>query len=359
MDAEVAALPEPDQDLWRHRAETLRWSKTELRGGFRRAGRKPPRRPELVSISVRVAPQREQALRKAAAVAGPAPATGWPRRATPWRTPRSARDEHSGWEARASWRREPVPADRRVRLPLGLRDHARWSRRAGTSSGCACRAWTRRACSARSSTATPAASGSGPADVDGARRRAATCPGTMVLETSWGTRSGWVIVRDVAADRPLAPRGRALAAPTGARRPTTTPTTCCCARVRCVNGEVADPPRLRAGVRLRRASAASWEYAGAGYHEAIAAPRACDARAAADHRPAASASRARARRARTLMKEGDVAFVALVVVRARAAAAPTRRPTSGWSGPPTTGSTGSTTASFPDHPWRTYLQRSR
>ena len=36
----------------------------------------------------------------------------------------------------------------------------------------------------------------GPADVDvpAARRY---LPGTMVLETSWGTRGGWVIVRDV------------------------------------------------------------------------------------------------------------------------------------------------------------------
>ena len=42
----------------------------------------------------------------------------------------------------------------------------------------------------------------------------------------------------------------------------------------------------------------------------------------------------------------------------------TRRPdlrrghASGWSGPRTTGSTGSTRGRFPDHPWRRYLQRS-
>ena len=39
-------------------------------------------------------------------------------------------------------RRQPVPADRRLRVPVGLRDHARSSRRAATSSGCACRGWT-------------------------------------------------------------------------------------------------------------------------------------------------------------------------------------------------------------------------
>jgi hypothetical protein len=50
----------------------------------------------------------------------------------------------------------------------------------------------------------------GPADtsVPAGRRY---LPGTMVLETTWGTRTGWVIIRD-------------------APPPTTTPTTCCCAR---------------------------------------------------------------------------------------------------------------------------------
>ena len=57
-------------------------------------------------------------------------------------------------------RREPVPADRGVRLPVRLRDlRARRAERR-TSSGSACRASTRRASSARCSTATPACSGS-------------------------------------------------------------------------------------------------------------------------------------------------------------------------------------------------------
>ena len=37
----------------------------------------------------------------------------------------------------------------------------------------------------------------GPGRRAGACRRGATCPGTMVLETSWGTSTGWIIVRDV------------------------------------------------------------------------------------------------------------------------------------------------------------------
>ena len=42
---------------------------------------------------------------------------------------------------------------------------------------------------------------------------------------------------------------------------------------------------------------------------------------------------------------------------ARAAARPSTRPTSGWSAPRSTGSTGWRAGSFPDHPWRTYLER--
>ena len=49
----------------------------------------------------------------------------------------------------------------------------------------------------------------------------------------------------------------------------------------------------------------------------------------------------------------DAASAALSWGERRAAARPTRRRTSGWSGPRTTGSTGSPAARFPDHPWRT------
>ena len=52
----------------------------------------------------------------------------------------------------------------------------------------------------------------------------------MVLETSWGTGAGWMIVRDVLLMGPLAPRARALAGPIGGPRPTTTPSTSCCGR---------------------------------------------------------------------------------------------------------------------------------
>jgi alpha,alpha-trehalase len=51
---------------------------------------------------------------------------------------------------------------------------------------------TRRACSAPSSAGGPAPSGVAPVDVTvPADRR--YLPGTMILETSWGTATGWII----------------------------------------------------------------------------------------------------------------------------------------------------------------------
>ena len=49
----------------------------------------------------------------------------------------------------------------------------------------------------------------GPADmnVPAARRY---LPGTMVLETSWGTPTGWIVVRDLLLDRAVAPRERVV-----------------------------------------------------------------------------------------------------------------------------------------------------
>ena len=75
-------------------------------------------------------------------------------------------------------------------------------------------------------------------------------PGTMVLETSWGTGKGWIIVRDVLLignwhhehDRSHTHR----------RAPTDYDADHVLLRtVRCVNGEVAAAARLRAEVRLR------------------------------------------------------------------------------------------------------------
>ena len=98
----------------------------------------------------------------------------------------------------------------------------------------------------------------GPADttVPAGRRY---LPGTMVLETTWGTRTGWVIIRDVLLIGPWHHERRPLATRTAARPPTTTPTTCCCARcaastARSRSTWTASPSSTTARVR------AHWEY---------------------------------------------------------------------------------------------------
>ena len=159
----------------------------------------------------------------------------------------------------------------------------------------------------------------GPTDVDvpAARRY---LPGHDGAGDELGrTERGWIIVRDVAADRALAPRGRALAVRTAARPPTTTPSTCCCARCAACNGEVAGEPRLRAGRSTTAASTARWEYDGGGYHEArrrAATASTSQLRLTTDMRLGFEGPRATAR---TLMKEGETALRRALVVGARAA----------------------------------------
>ena len=104
----------------------------------------------------------------------------------------------------------------------------RWSRPTATSSGCACRGWTRRACSARCSTATPATSGSARPGVQGARRAALPAGHDGAGdELGHARRLGDRARR--AADRVRGTTPTTARTRTGARRPTTTPTTCCCA----------------------------------------------------------------------------------------------------------------------------------
>ena len=177
------------------------------------------------------------------------------------------------------------------------------------------------------------------------RPRAATCPGTMVLETSWGTRGGWIIVRDVLLIGPWHHEDER--SHTHRRAPTDYDADHVLLRtVRCVNGEVQIVARLRAGVRLRPRARPR------GSTPATATTR---ARAAPGRRPRAAPDRPTCNlgfegpraTARHADEGGRDALLRAVVERAPGAARPTRRPTSGWSGPPTTGSTGSTAASSP------------
>jgi GH15 family glucan-1,4-alpha-glucosidase len=193
----------------------------------------------------------------------------------------------------------------------------------------------------------------GPADVEvpAARRY---LPGTNVLETSWGTTGGWIIVRDVLLIGPWHhDRDRSQ---THRRAPTDYDADHVLLRmVRCVNGEIQVTmdcdPRFDYARKL-----GTWEYTGAGYHEAVCRAEDCDVelRLTSDMNMGFEGPRATAR---TLMQEGDTLFVAL-----------------SWSEHPAPQDYDDAykklvwTAhhwqhwldhgNFPDHPWRTHLQRS-
>jgi alpha,alpha-trehalase len=193
----------------------------------------------------------------------------------------------------------------------------------------------------------------GPADaaVPAARRY---LPGTMVLETSWGVRGGWIVVRDVLLIGPWHHEDERSR--THRRSPTDYDADHVLLRmVRCVNGEVQVrmdcEPVFDYGRRF-----ADWEYAGAGYREAIAGAEGCDVklRLTTDMNIGFEGPRATAR---TLMKAGETRFAAL-----------------SWSEhePPRDWDEAYDRlvwtahhwqhwldhGDFPDHPWRTYLQRS-
>jgi GH15 family glucan-1,4-alpha-glucosidase len=192
----------------------------------------------------------------------------------------------------------------------------------------------------------------GPADVEvPADRR--YLPGTMVLETSWGCRGGWIIVRDVLLIGPW--HHEHDRSTTHRRSPTDYDADHVLLRcVRCVNGEVQVLLDCEPVFDYGQA-AAHWEYAGPGYHEATATcpGQNVELRLTTDMNVGFEGPRATAR---TLMKEGDTLFVAL-----------------SWSEhpPPKTYDDAYSRLTwtahhwqhwldhgeFPDHPWRTFLQR--
>jgi alpha,alpha-trehalase len=192
-----------------------------------------------------------------------------------------------------------------------------------------------------------------PADVNvpAARRY---IPGTMVLETSWETRMGWVIVRDALSIGPW--HHETERSHTHTRSPTDHEADHVMLRlIKCVQGSVevkleCEPAFDYGGL------AADWSYAGSGYNEALARSEGIDTelRLVTDLRLGFEGPRARAR---TTLHEGEVAFVAL-----------------GWSQHPMPSSYEDAEAwlartgrfwqewlkrgTFPDHPWRSHLQRS-
>ena len=146
-----------------------------------------------------------------------------------------------------------------------------------------------------------------PADVNvpAARRY---IPGTMVLETSWETRMGWVIVRDALSIGPW--HHQTERSRSHRRSPTDHEADHVMLRlIECVQGSVeikleCEPAFDYGGL------AADWSYPGSGYGEALARSEGIDLelRLFTDLRLGFEGPRARAR---TTLHEGDAAFVAL------------------------------------------------
>ena len=182
-------------------------------------------------------------------------------------------------------------------------------------------------------------------------------PGSLILETTWQTHTGWVIVRDALVMGPwhdLESRSR-----THRRTPMDWDAEHILLRtVRCVSGTVELVMQCEPSFDYHRVSA-SWEYSAQAYGEAIAR-----ANKDPDSHPTMRLTtnlriglEGREARARTRMKEGDNVFVALSwskhpVPQTYDEAADRMWQTSEcWRQWINVGD-------FPDHPWRSYLQRS-
>jgi GH15 family glucan-1,4-alpha-glucosidase len=197
----------------------------------------------------------------------------------------------------------------------------------------------------------------GPADmtVPAARRY---LPGTMILETSWGTPTGWIIVRDALLIGPW--HHESTRSNSHRRAPTDYDAEHVLLRmVRCVNGEVQLAMQCAPMFDYGRCRP-SWSYAGEGYHVAVAESDGAgdvgqpSIRLTTDMRLGFEGPRAAAR---TMLKEGETRFVAM-----------------SWSKhePPATQEDAYrrlvwtahhwqhwlARGRFPDHPWRAHIERS-
>jgi GH15 family glucan-1,4-alpha-glucosidase len=179
-------------------------------------------------------------------------------------------------------------------------------------------------------------------------------PGTMILETSWGTATGWIIVRDVLLMGPW--RHDDEFSGTQRRTPTDYDAEHVLLRtIRCVKGEVQTVIECEPMADYGR-SPMTWSYTDKVYHQA-------EAKATNMHHPLVLTTDLRLgleggrASARTLLKEGDTRFVALswgskappiTFDEAYERLVWTAHHWQHWLGRGT----------FPDHPWRSYLQRS-
>ena len=179
-------------------------------------------------------------------------------------------------------------------------------------------------------------------------------PGTMVMETTWDTPTGWLVVRDVLLLGPWHHRDERSV--THRRAPTDVDAEHVLLRLlRCVNGRV--EMRMECEPRLNYGQTpVTWAYQGPGYGHGVARAdgESLELQLRTDLRLGFEGGRAQAR---TTMREGDVAFVALA-----------------WTDHPAPSTYDEahgrlvytadywhewlSHGEFPDHPWRTHLQRS-
>ncbi|MDQ6771542.1 MAG: glycoside hydrolase family 15 protein [Candidatus Dormibacteraeota bacterium] len=179
-------------------------------------------------------------------------------------------------------------------------------------------------------------------------------PGTMILETTWGTPHGWLVVRDVLLIGPW--RHKEERAARHRRPPSDWEAEHVLLRtLRCVEGTVevvldCEPAFDYASRRP------AWRYLGPDYHDAAAEAEGSETRVrlTTDLRIGIEGPHARAR---TTMREGDQAFCALSWSEHdpprtyEEAHARLERTADYWHEWLSRGS-------FPDHPWRRYLERS-
>jgi GH15 family glucan-1,4-alpha-glucosidase len=193
----------------------------------------------------------------------------------------------------------------------------------------------------------------GPADLNVPTSRR-YIPGTMVLETSWGTGDGWLLVKDVLLIGPWHhERDRSH---THRRAPTDYDADHVLLRlVKCVHGEVQLTMDCKPVFNYGR-NQASWEYTGDSYRQGVATAPGTNLQLTltSDLNLGFEGPRTTAR---TLMKEGDARFVALSwseheppteYDEARRRLVWTAHHWQNWLARGT----------FPDHPWRSFLERS-
>ncbi|WP_375485905.1 glycoside hydrolase family 15 protein [uncultured Jatrophihabitans sp.] len=179
-------------------------------------------------------------------------------------------------------------------------------------------------------------------------------PGTMVLETSWGTDTGWIIVRDALIMGPW--RHEEALSGTQRRTPTDYEAEHVLLRtIRCVKGEVQTVIECEPIADYGR-TPVRWQYSDLLYHQGVGTAPGWDHELTltTDMRLGFEGSRASVR---TLLKEGDTRYIALSWGRkeppltyedAYRRQVWTAHHWQHWLG----------RGRFPDHPWRSYLQRS-